>query len=417
MRNGSLAIVLSALILSSCAPTPPAASATHPIARPPQAAPAALQDATPQSVGLDPRPIAAAQQQVARWTQRSHPLYPGEVSLLAHNGVIVSLQAAGDELRYADAQGTELPPQQQEPVTTHTIFDLASVTKLFTSIAVMQLVEQGQVRLTDPVARYVPEFAADGKSTITVEQLLTHTGGLPAKIQLWQLPPQQRIPAVLQAAPQSSPGTHYVYSDLDMITLGVLIQRVTGQPLDKVIHDRITGPLGMTDTGFNPPASELHRIAATEFETDPPRGLVRGQVHDENAWSLGGVAGQAGMFSTAEDLAVLCQALLNGGTYGNERILSPGTVHDMLTNHVTIPGVSHGLGFELDEPWYMAGLSEHAGGHTGFTGTSLVIDPASDSIVILLTNQVHPLRTWGSTNPARRALAQGMAAALGQSQH
>lgn len=418
MRKGPVAVILSALIASACVAAPPVqATVPHRAERTVQALPATLRDGTPQSVGLDPQPIATAQRQIAAWTQHAHPLYAGEVSLLAQNGVIVSRQAAGYELRYADGRGTQLPPRQQEPVTTNTIFDLASLTKLFTSIAVMQLVEQGRVQLNAPVARYVLEFAANGKSTITVEQLLTHTSGLQAKIQLWHLPPQQRLPAVLLATPKAPPGTQYIYSDLNMITLGVLVQRVTGQPLDQVIHDRITGPLGMTDTGFDPPASELHRIAATEFETDPPRGMVRGQVHDENAWALGGVAGQAGMFSTADDLAVLGQTLLNGGIYNNTRILRPDTVQAMLTNHVTIPGVSHGLGFELNQRWYMAGLGGHAAGHTGFTGTSLVVDPATDSIVILLTNAVHPSRTWGTANPARHALAQSMAAAMGSHRH
>jgi CubicO group peptidase (beta-lactamase class C family) len=421
MRRSPLAVVLSALVVSSCAAAP-LAPATRPVtpstqAAPvtpsPQASPATLHDGTPESAGLAPQPIVDAQRQIARWTQQSHPLYAGAVSLLAHNGVIVSRQAAGDELRYADGRGTELPAQQQEPVTTDTIFDLASLTKLFTSISVMQLVEQGRIQLDTPVAGYVPEFATGGKAAITVEQLLTHTSGLPGKIELWRLPAQQRLSAALGAAPQTPPGRRYLYSDLNMIALGVLVQRVSGKPLDQVIHDRITGPLGMTDTGFDPPASKLHRIAATEFETDPPRGMVRGQVHDENAWALGGVAGEAGMFSTADDLAVLGQTLLNGGGYNNVRILRPETVQAMLSNHVTLPGGAHGLGFELDQRWYMADLGAHAAGHTGFTGTSLVIDPASDSIVILLTNAVHPLRTWGSANPARHALAQGMSAALG----
>ncbi len=158
----------------------------------------------------------------------------------------------------------------------------------------------------------------------------------------------------------------------------------------------------------------LHRTAATEYQADPPRGLVRGQVHDENAWSLGGVAGEAGVFSTADDLARLGQTLLNGGTYGGNRILSEDSVAKMLTNYNgAFPGNAHGLGFELDQRWYMAGLSSpRTAGHTGFTGTSLVIDPGSRSVVVLLTNRVHPSREWGSNNPAREALAQGLAQSL-----
>jgi CubicO group peptidase (beta-lactamase class C family) len=367
---------------------------------------------------LDPRPLDAASRRIAEWTRETpdleHPMYAGAVSLLVHDGVVVRRDAVGDELRYADAQGTELPAGQREPMRPDTIFDLASITKLFTSIAVLQQVESGRVRLDAPVARYLPEFAVNGKQAITVRQLLTHTSGLQAQVSLWPLPASQRIPAVLALRPESAPGTRYTYSDANMITLGVLVARVAGQPLDQVVAKGITGPLGMHDTGYRPDPAKLHRIAATEFETDPPRGMVRGQVHDENAWSLGGVAGHAGIFSTADDLAVLGQALLNGGTYAGHRILRPETVNTMWTNYnQAFPGNAHGLGFELDQRWYMAGLSgPRTAGHTGFTGTSLVIDPASRSIAILLTNRVHPSRDWGSNNPAREALAEGLAQAL-----
>ncbi|GAA0510241.1 serine hydrolase domain-containing protein [Saccharopolyspora thermophila] len=377
-----------------------------------------LRDGSPEDVGLDPRPIDAALRQIALWTEktpdREHPMYAGAVSLLVHDGVVVRREAVGREVRYADASGTELPADQQEPMRTDTIFDVASISKLFTSIAVLQLVDAGEVGLDDPVAEYLPEFGVNGKESITIRQLLTHTSGLQAEAQLWKLPPEQRIPWIMQLTPEHPPGTHYTYSDPNMITLGLLVERVAGAPLDRVVAERITGPLGMTDTGYNPPASELHRIAATEYELDPPRGMVRGQVHDENAWSLGGVAGQAGVFSTADDLAKLGQALLNGGVYGGHRVLSEDAVEQMLTNfNSAFPGNAHGLGFELDQRWYMAGLSApRTAGHTGFTGTSLVIDPASRSVVVLLTNRVHPSRDWGSNNAARQALAQGLAQAL-----
>ncbi|PKW13803.1 serine hydrolase domain-containing protein [Saccharopolyspora spinosa] len=383
-------------------------------------APAAtvLRDGTPEGVGLDPGPIDAALRQMAAWTNKTpgleHPMYAGAVSLLAHDGVVVRREAAGDELRYSDGKGTELPADQREPMRPDTIFDVASISKLFTSIAVLQLIDDGEVDPDSPVADYLPEFGVNGKQSITVRQLLTHTSGLQAEVKLWKLPADQRIPSIMQLTPEFPPGTHYTYSDPNMITLGLLVARVVGAPLDQVVAHRITGPLGMTDTGYNPPASELHRIAATEDEAEPPRGMVRGQVHDENAWSLGGVAGHAGVFSTADDLATLGQALLNGGTYGGNRILSKVSVENMLTNfNSAFPGNAHGLGFELDQRWYMAGLSgPRTAGHTGFTGTSLVIDPASRSVAVLLTNRVHPSRDWGSNNPARQALAQGMARSL-----
>ncbi|MDI2032801.1 serine hydrolase domain-containing protein [Saccharopolyspora sp. TS4A08] len=377
-----------------------------------------LQDGTPSGIGLDPAPIDDAWAQLAAWTEKTpdteHPMYAGAVGLLAHDGVVVSRTAAGKELRYADGNGTELPAQDQEPMRPDTIFDVASISKLFTSITALQLVDDGKISLHDRVAEHLPEFAVNGKQDITVEQLLTHTSGLQAEVQLWKLPPEQRIPSVLALTPEHPPGTHYEYSDPNMITLGVLVERVTGHPLDQVVQEWITKPLGMADTGYNPPASKLHRIAATEFQADPPRGMVRGQVHDENAWSLGGVAGQAGVFSTADDLAKLGQALLNGGSYDGTRILSQSTVEKMLTDfNGEFPGNAHGLGFELDQRWYMAGLSApRTAGHTGYTGTSLVIDPASRSVAVLLTNRVHPSREWGSNNRARQALAQGMARAL-----
>jgi hypothetical protein len=180
------------------------------------------------------------------------------------------------------------------------------------------------------------------------------------------------------------------------------------------VAERITRPLRMADTGYNPPASKLDRVAATEYAANPPRGMIRGSVHDENAWSLGGVAGHAGVFSTAGDMAVLAQTMLNGGTYRGHRILRPETVQAMIDNYnQAFPGHDHGYGFELNQIWYMGGLSgPRTAGHTGFTGTDLVIDPASRSFAILLTNRVHPTRSWGSINIAREAWSTGLAKAL-----
>ncbi|WNV91963.1 serine hydrolase domain-containing protein [Umezawaea sp. Da 62-37] len=369
--------------------------------------------------GLDPAPIDAALDQVSRYTEpdaTGHPMFAGAVTLLAHDGSVVAQRPTGWAVRYSDAKGTELPVEQQVPMAENTIFDLASISKLFTSIVVMQQVERGRVRVDQPVSKYLPEFGVNGKADITVEQLLTHTSGLEPWLPLWQQWPDvpSRIKAVMDATPKTAPGSAYTYSDLNLITLGELVRRVSGSPLDELVRKGITDPLGLPDTGYNPPASKLDRIAATEFESNPPRGMVRGQVHDENAWSLGGVAGHAGVFSTARDLAVLAQAILNGGTYDGHRILRPQTVKLMTTNFNTeFPEDSHGLGFELDQRWYMGALSSPAtAGHTGFTGTTLVVDPMSRSIAILLTNRVHPSRDWGTINPARRAVADGLARAL-----
>ncbi len=376
-----------------------------------------LRSGTPESVGLDRGAIDAALEQVRRFTvagASGHPLFSGAVTLLAHDGVVATEEAAGWAVRYADAGGTELPDARRVPMRVDTIFDLASISKLFTSIVVMRRQESGQLALEAPVARYLPEFGVNGKESITIRQLLTHTSGLEPWLPLWSKYPDvpARIKAVMDVAPRHAPGSTYLYSDLNLITLGVLVERITGKPLDVLVREEIAEPLGLADTGYNPPKSKLDRIAATEFQAG--RGLVRGEVHDENAWSLGGVAGHAGVFSTARDLATLGQAILNGGGYGQRRILRPETVRLMLTDfNQGFPGNSHGLGFELDQRWYMGALtSPRTAGHTGFTGTTLVVDPMSGSIAILLTNRVHPSRDWGSINPARRAVADGLARAL-----
>jgi CubicO group peptidase (beta-lactamase class C family) len=363
-------------------------------------------------------PIDAALEQVRRYTEADatgHPLFSGAVTLMAHDGEVVAHRPTGWAVRYSD-KTTELPVEQRVPMAEDTIFDLASISKLFTSIVVMQQVDRGRVRVDQPVSRYLPEFGVNGKADITVEQLLTHTSGLEPFLPLWQRWPDvpSRIKAVMDVAPKTPPGSTYTYSDLNLITLGVLVERVSGTPLDQLVRNGITRPLGLADTGYNPPASKLARIAATEYQPNTGRGMVRGSVHDENAWSLGGVAGHAGVFSTARDLAVLGQAILNGGNYAGHRILRPKTVERMLTDFNTeFPGNAHGLGFELDQRWYMGALSSpRTAGHTGFTGTTLVIDPMSRSIAVLLTNRVHPSRDWGSINPARRAVADGLAKAL-----
>ena len=380
-----------------------------------------LRDGRPGDVGLDPAPLKNAEDFLASWTRpdaTGHPHFSGAVGLLAHDGVVVDRYAVGGAVRYADAKGTELPADQQIPMRTDTIFDMASISKLFTSIAVLQLIERGQLTLDTPVSRFFPEFATGDKAAITVQMLLTHTSGFDADPvpSLWAGYPDipSRRQAVLDSPVKNKPGTTYLYSDINLLTLGFIVEKLSGRPLDQVVHDRITAPLDMADTGYNPPASKLDRIAATEFETNPPRGLVRGSVHDENAWSLGGVAGHAGVFSTANDMATLAQTILNGGSYRGHRILEPETVRLMLTNYnQQFPDDAHGLGFELDQPWYMGALaSPVTAGHTGFTGTTLVIDPESRSFAILLTNRVHPTRTWGSINVARQVWATSLARAM-----
>ncbi|SHN09255.1 serine hydrolase [Actinacidiphila paucisporea] len=379
-----------------------------------------LRRGSPRDAGLDAAPIDAFEQRMAGWEDPSAGagyLFPGATTLMAHDGVVVERGAGGYAVKYAGTT-TELPPDQWVPARTDTLYDLASLSKLFTSIVAMQQLEAGRIDLGTPVAHYLPEFAANGKGDITVEQLLTHTSGFDADPvpSLWQgysdIPSREQ--AILDAEPIHPPGTTYLYSDLNMLSMQLVLEKVTGKPLDTLVHDGITTPLQLADTGYNPPPDKLPRIAATEYETSPARGMVRGQVHDENAWALGGVAGHAGVFSTVDDLAVLAQTILNGGTYRGHRILDGDSVRLMEQNfNQAFPGDSHGLGFELDQIWYMGGLSgPQTLGHTGFTGTSLVIDPQSRSFVILLSNRVHPTRATPSTNPPRRAIGVAMSQAM-----
>ena len=378
-----------------------------------------LRDAPPESVGLLPAPIAAAVREIRcseKRTDAGRPAYPSAVGLMGLEGRVVATDVSGHSYLWQDAT-TLAPPQERVLATRGTVYDLASVSKLFTSIVVVQLVEAATVRLDAPVATYLPQFGASGKADVTVRQLLTHTSGLVAELPLWSAydTHAERIRAVMDQPLDDPPGTVYRYSDLNLISLGVMVERLTGQRLDRVVHERVTAPLGMDSTGYNPLESfaTTTQVAATEYQSVPARGLVRGEVHDENAWSLGGVAGHAGVFSTVDDLAVLCQTLLNGGVYRGRRILTEQSVREMVTDdNGAFPGDAHGLGFELDQRWYMQGMSSPVtAGHTGYTGTSVVVDFDAQAFVVLLTNRVHPSRDGASTNPARRAWAQGLALA------
>lgn len=353
----------------------------------------------------------------------ANPSHPGFAVLAARNGVIVEHDAKGFALRYerwdeATATAVELPPDQWVPMRTDTIFDMASVTKLFTSVVITQMDERGELDLMAPVASYLPEFAETdpAKAGIIVRQLLTHTSGLPAWLNLYTLPDDEaRMQAIYDSTLRRTPGSGYEYSDLGLIVLGKIIERITGSSLDEVIAERITRPLGMVDTGFNPPASKLDRLAATEYQPWTGRDMIRGTVHDENAWAFGGVAGHAGIFSTVYDMAIFGQMVLNGGRYGKVRILSEASVRAMLTNlNVGLGGsAARGLGWQLEQWFYMDAMtSPVTTGHTGYTGTSLVVDPLSDSLLVLHTNRVHPTRNWGTASSYRRAPAREMARAV-----
>ncbi|TQK42858.1 CubicO group peptidase (beta-lactamase class C family) [Streptomyces sp. SLBN-118] len=353
-----------------------------------------------------------------------HPWYAGAVLLAGRGGTVALHRPIGKAVRYAaydekTDSGVEFPADQQIAMAKDTVFDLASVSKLFTSILAVQQIERGTLALEATVASYLPDFGGAGKQDITVRQLLTHTSGFRAWIPLYKEPTREgRLRLLWNEAPASPPGTKYLYSDLNLISLQLILEKITGHPLDALLHNEITAPLGMHRTRFNPPASWRPKIAATE-DARPPwsgleRGLVWGEVHDENAFGFGGVAGHAGVFSCAWDLAILARTLLNGGVYGQCRILRRASVELMFTDFNTaFPGDEHGLGFELYQHWYMGAMATpRTAGHTGFTGTSLVLDPSTDSFLIVLGNSVHPVRSWRSGSAPRVAAANNMARAV-----
>ncbi|MEW2530811.1 serine hydrolase domain-containing protein [Streptomyces sp. NPDC047071] len=363
--------------------------------------PRVLRPGAADRAGLDPDALARLVHDVRELTRGPRPWCAGAVVLAGRGPVIAVAEAAGWAVRYAayderaDA-GVELPTGRRVPMTVDTPFDLASLTKLFTTVAAVQQLERGTLGLDEPVGTYVPEFTGAAAHGTTVRQLLTHTSGLRPELPLYDLPDAAaRLRALRAEAPSGPPGT-YLYSDLNLLLLQHVLHRVTGHPLDVLVRDGITRPLGMAATAFGP----CPGAAATEDQRAPwakaDRGLLRGEVHDENAWALGGVAGHAGLFSTARDLAVFCRALLCGGAYGSARVLGPASVDLMLA--------PPGLGFAVDQPWFMGELAGRgAAGHTGFTGTSLVLDRATDTFLVLLANTVHPRRRPPANAPRARA--------------
>jgi uncharacterized protein YbbC (DUF1343 family)/CubicO group peptidase (beta-lactamase class C family) len=333
---------------------------------------------------------------------------PGAVLIVGHDGQVVFRKAYGDRAVYP----------QTEAMTTDTIFDLASLTKVVaTTPSLMKLFEEGRFRLNDKITEYIPEFQG-GKSNITIRNLLTHFSGLQPDVPLSQ--PWSGYDTGIHLActdpPAGSPGARFVYSDINFILLGELVHRLSGQMLNDYARDHIYKPLGMNETMFLPPASLLPRIAPTERtppKTGPP---LRGVVHDPTARNMGGVAGHAGLFSTADDLARYAQMLLNGGELDGVRIFSPLTI-EKFTEPQSPPDqpILRGLGWDIDSP-----LSGNRGelfpigsyGHTGFTGTSIWIDPSSKTYVILLANSVHPMLRPALT-PLRGKVATIVAAAVG----
>jgi len=326
---------------------------------------------------------------------------PGAVVLVGHD----------DKVVYRKAFGYRSLEPRRELMTVDTIFDIASLTKVVaTTTAVMQLFERGKVRLNDDVVKYIPEFGQNGKEDITVRQLLTHYSGLAPDIDL-QTPWQGKETAYRMAfeeTPQQPPGSGFIYSDTNFIVLGALVEGVSGMTLDQYTKANIFTPLKMLRTRFLPDAAWRPKIAPTEY--DEHGAMLRGIVHDPRARRMGGVAGHAGLFSTADDLSKFAEALLAGS-----KILSPPTVEKMTTpEQPPNAPAARGFGWDIDSPFSSNRgelLPVGSFGHTGWTGTSMWIDPTTRTYIILLSNAVHP-RGKGSAVALRTKLATAVAAAL-----
>ena len=355
---------------------------------------------------------------------RAHGTHPGAVVLVAVDGEITVHGATGDALRYGNGP-VELPSSQRVPMRPDSVFDLASITKVFTALLALRQVDAGAVAVDAPVSRYLPQFTGGRKAEVTVSMLLAHTSGLPVGLPLNKARDRSAVlstPLIAGAVP----GATMRYSSLGLLVLGQLVEKVAGRPLASLVADELTGPLGLRETGFKPltwlsAADRASRLVATDARSN--RGLLRGTVHDQVADAMGGVAPHAGLFGTATDLAVLGQMLINGGEYNGTRILSEQTVRLMLTDvnggkpaiDADRPGrtATHGLGVELDQTWFMGKLARPLTfGHTGFTGTSLLVDPARRLTLVVLTNRAHPNWTWGNPDKPRAAVADALAAAL-----
>ena len=341
---------------------------------------------------------------------------PGAVVVVGHGGEIVYERAFG---------ARALAPETPEPMTVDTVFDLASLTKVVaTTTSVMMLVEEGRLRLRDRVADYVPGFASQGRQAVTITHLLTHTSGLAPDLPLEQVfeGAETAIARTIALPPAAAPGERFIYSDLNFMLLAEIVRRVGGLPLDRFAAERIFRPLSMADTTFTPPPALAPRIAPTEACAPlawpcggPGAIMLRGRVHDPTARRMGGVAGHAGLFSTARDLARFCAMLLGGGARDGVRLLGPLTVARM-TRVSTPPHLAdrRGLGWDIDSRY-----SSNRGdlfpvgsyGHTGFTGTSLWIDPASETFVVFLSNRVHPAGE-GNVTALRGQVATVVASAI-----
>ncbi len=366
----------------------------------------------PRNVGISSKKLGAAWGLVRAACEKG--AFAGAVGLVAREGRIVLHEACGF---------SSLFPKRAQ-MRKNSIFDLASVTKaVVTTTCIMALIEKGKLSLNVKVSSLIPEFEDDEmgwKGSITVEHLLTHTSGLPAWSDFYVRHNDKASifrEICSEINPTSQPGSAFVYSDLGFILLGRIVEVVSQTSLDAFAKVKIFDPLGLRNTGYRPSAPG-NRIVATEFSNWRHR-FVQGEAHDENAYAMSGISGHAGLFSTAEDLALFCQSLLGGKNYNGPRILSDGTIRVMSANQTEALGGYVGLGWWVKAPSTPnvgRNFSSHAFGHNGYTGTSVWVEPLYDLSIILLTNRIHPVRegdpnadksvgimmsrkkTWKSTN-------------------
>ena len=381
---------------------------------------AQLPSTRPEAVAVSSARLAQMDAIIANEIAQHH--LPGAVVLVSRKGRII----------WEKTYGSRALEPAREAMTLDTIFDLASLTKIVaTATSIMILVERGKVRLSDPVSLYIPQLKGEGREDITIEQLLTHRSGYAPDFDLREhwTGYDEAIKRLIKEPLRNPPGTRFTYSDIGFIALGEVVARASGMPLDQFAKKNIFVPLGMRDTGFRPSPALRARIAPTEkrrgqlsYLGDAPTNIgaegdvwLRGQVHDPTSYRMNGVAGHAGLFSTARDLAIYCQMILNGGEYRGVRILSPLSVTEMTRPRlVSNNGATRGLGWDIN-----SSFSTNRGelfplgsfGHTGFTGTSIWIDPSSQMFIVFLSNRVHP-DGKGDVGPLRGRVATIVAGAI-----
>lgn len=328
----------------------------------------------------------------------SDSAFPGGVLLVSKDGKILHEKAYGNYTYDHNSQRMKLS----------TIFDLASVSKVVgTTTAVMMLYDQGKMDLDDKVTKYLPGFGNNGKENITIRNLLLHNSGLAPFKKYYDLysTADEVINDIMNLTPEQEPGSKYVYSDLGMITLQKVMEKISGKSLDKYLNDNLFKPMGMNSTMYNPPANLKNNCAPTEYDDFYRMRQLQGEVHDERAYMLNGVAGHAGLFSTAPDLAKFLQMILNKGEYNGKQFIKPETV-ELFTKKQSEQS-TRGLGWDTKSPegssagQYFSILSW---GHTGYTGTSVWTDPELESFVILLTNRVYPTRNNNKLSKVRPLL-------------